>query len=80
MGRTAKIAGVAALAGMMVTVGIVSASRPASETRPPVAAREPVADRLEADMRRCRTITVPDSGCDAAWEAKRRRFFGRDER
>ncbi len=33
-----------------------------------------------ADLIRCRTLTMPDSGCEAAWEAKRRRFFGKDNR
>jgi conjugative transfer region protein TrbK len=79
MGRTAKIAGVAALAGIMVTVGFVSASGPAREAPPAVFAPEPIAAPPEIDMRRCRTITMPDSGCEAAWEAKRRRFFGRDQ-
>ena len=80
MGRTAKIAGVAALAGMMLAVGIVSASRPAPDapvapdTRPPNAAAVPV------DMNRCRTITMPESSCEAAWEAKRRHFFERDDK
>jgi conjugative transfer region protein TrbK len=78
MSRTAKMAGVAAVAGMMVTVGIVSVSR-----REPEPATVPVADELsdaasKADLRRCRTITMPESGCEAGWEAKRRHFFGRD--
>jgi conjugative transfer region protein TrbK len=79
MGRNAKIAGVAALAGMMVTVGIVSASQhaPTASTLPTT--RKPVAAALAADLRRCRTITIPESGCDAAWEAKRRHFFGRED-
>jgi conjugative transfer region protein TrbK len=79
MGRNAKIAGVAALAGMMVTVGIVSASRPAPIASTVPTTRKPVAAALAADLRRCRTITMPESGCDAAWEAKRQHFFGRDD-
>lgn len=79
MGRTAKIAGVAALAGMMVAVGIVSASSSAP-TDPVPAARTAAPAPVTVDLRRCRTITMPDSGCEAAWEAKRRRFFGRDDR
>ena len=80
MSRTAKIAGVAALAGMMVTVGIVSVSQPE-----PAPVTVPVADELsdaasQADLRRCRTITMPESGCEAAWEAKRRHLFGRDDK
>jgi len=78
MGRTAKIARVATLAGFMLTVAIVSVTRPAQPVAP---ASAPVAAALETpavDLRRCRTITMPDSGCEAAWEAKRRRFFGRE--
>ena len=80
MSRTGKIAGGAALAGMMMTVAVVSASRRPEPAAPPPAARESAADPIIADMRRCRTLTMPDSGCEAAWEAKRRRFFGKDER
>lgn len=80
MNRTAKIAGVAALAGMMVTIGIVSVSRPEPEPATvPVASELPNATSA-ADLRRCRTITMPESGCEAAWEAKRRHFFGRDDK
>ncbi|MCG6116206.1 MAG: putative entry exclusion protein TrbK-alt [Mesorhizobium sp.] len=80
MSRTAKIAGVAALAGMMVTVAIVSASPPQQPPQAASATREPVAEQLAAELRRCRTITMPDSGCEAAWEAKRHHFFGRDDK
>jgi conjugative transfer region protein TrbK len=80
MGRTAKIAGVAAVAGMMVTVGIVSASRPEPEPATVSAAGDLPAAPSAADLRRCRTITMPEGGCEAAWEAKRRHFFGRDDK
>ncbi|WP_116969003.1 putative entry exclusion protein TrbK-alt [Blastomonas sp. UPD001] len=80
MNRTAKIAGVAALAGMMVTIGIVSVSRPEPEPATVPVASELPAQPSAADLRRCRTITMPESGCEAAWEAKRRQFFGRDEK
>jgi conjugative transfer region protein TrbK len=78
MSRTAKIAGIAALAGFMVTVAAVTASRPERPVTAPAITRAADDARLAADLRRCRTITMPDSGCEAAWEAKRRRFFGRD--
>ncbi|MBD3734785.1 MAG: putative entry exclusion protein TrbK-alt, partial [Sphingopyxis sp.] len=29
-------------------------------------------------LERCATLTMPDSGCEAAWAEKRRRFFGKD--
>ncbi|ESZ86687.1 MAG: hypothetical protein Q27BB25_13050 [Blastomonas sp. CACIA14H2] len=80
MSRTAKIAGVAALAGMMVTVATVTVSRPEQPMAASPISREPDDQRLAADLRRCRTITMPDSGCEAAWEAKRRSFFGRDDK
>ncbi|WP_066519153.1 putative entry exclusion protein TrbK-alt [Sphingobium cloacae] len=80
MSRTMKIAGGAALAGMMMTVAVVSASRRPEPAASPPVARESAPDPITVDMRRCRTLTMPDSGCEAAWEAKRRRFFGKDER
>ena len=80
MSRTAKIAGVAALAGIMVTVGIVSVSRPEPTPATVPAAGELPAATSTADLRRCRTITMPESGCEAAWEAKRRHFFERDDK
>ncbi|MDF0544913.1 putative entry exclusion protein TrbK-alt [Sphingobium sp. H39-3-25] len=80
MARNLKIAGGAALAGMMMAVAIVSASHRPAPAAPPPAVRESAPDPIIADMRRCRTLTMPDSGCEAAWEAKRRRFFGKDER
>jgi conjugative transfer region protein TrbK len=33
---------------------------------------------LGATLRRCRTVTVADAECEAAWEAKRRHFFGHE--
>jgi conjugative transfer region protein TrbK len=80
MSRTAKIAGVAALAGMMIAVGIVSVSRPEPAPATVLTGGQLPNASSEADLRRCRTITVPESGCEAAWEAKRRHFFGQDDK
>jgi conjugative transfer region protein TrbK len=78
--RTGRIAIVAALAGMMMAVAIMVAltdrASPAKDTQSPPAARD---ERLEAEMARCATTTMPDAGCEAAWAANRRRFFGRDK-
>ncbi|MBE1527883.1 conjugative transfer region protein TrbK [Sphingopyxis sp. OAS728] len=30
-------------------------------------------------LRRCRTVTVADAECEAAWDAKRRHFFGHEK-
>ena len=80
MSRSAKIAGVAALAGMMMAVVIVGA---ATHDRPtlqaPAAMPASVApDPLARELDRCATLTMPDSGCEAAWAESRRRFFGED--
>lgn len=78
--RTTKIAGVAALAGLMMTVAIVAAIRkPEPAPAPPVAMRgEERNDRLARELDRCATLTMPDSGCEAAWAENRRRFFRQD--
>ena len=81
MSRTGKIAGIAALAGLMMTVAIVAVTRPSA---PAPAARLAVPaeggrDRLARELDRCATLTMPDSGCEAAWAANRRRFFLQDD-
>ncbi|MGL3822768.1 putative entry exclusion protein TrbK-alt [Sphingopyxis sp. R3-92] len=82
MGRTAKIAGVAVLGALVLTLAIISAastsapgasaSRTSREDTPPVAAAVPA---------HCRSATQADAVCTAAWETRRRHFFGKqDER
>lgn len=81
MSRMVKLAAAAAFGGLLIAVAVVSATRPPAghvttiyvpdETGP--------ANRHAAELKRCSTITMPESGCDAVWEAERRRFFhGRD--
>jgi len=81
MSRTAKIAGVAALAGLMMTVAIVATIRPDESTpSPPLALpAEAGGDRLARELDRCAVLTMPDSGCEAAWAENRRRFFRQDK-
>jgi len=81
MSRTAKIAGVAALAGMMMTVAIVAVTHDrANAPLTPAAVRAPEGqNRLARELDRCATLTMPDSGCEAAWAANRRRFFRQDD-
>ncbi|GAA0733380.1 putative entry exclusion protein TrbK-alt [Sphingomonas trueperi] len=79
--RNLKIAGVAALAGMMMAVVIVGTTKrdqpaPADMNAPPVAA---ASDPLARELDRCATLTMPDAGCEAAWAANRRRFFGQND-
>lgn len=80
MSRSAKLAAAAAFGGMLAALAIVSATRPSAV--PPVIWAVP--DETEADpfaeLSRCRTITEPDPMCDAAWAARRSRFYDREER
>ncbi|MCG2840404.1 putative entry exclusion protein TrbK-alt [Sandaracinobacter sp. RS1-74] len=78
MSRSAKIAGVALAAGILLATAIVIAvdDRSAQEASPRIEAIG--ADPLRAELDRCRTLTMPDTGCEAAWEDHRRRFLGRD--
>lgn len=75
MARTHKIAvaaaiGALALCGMLA---LVFGPKPVTDGITPVDMTENRATRVLA---RCRTITMPESDCDAAWEAERRHFFG----
>lgn len=77
MSRVAKLAAASAFGGVLLAVLLVSAMRP-----PPGPAIDPGVvevddgpDPLAAELKRCRTITMPESSCDAVWEAQRRRFF-----
>ena len=80
--RTAKIAGVAALAGLMMAVAILAATRdrtPAPPPTPAIVRDTEGRSRLNRELERCATLTMPDSGCEAAWAENRRRFFHQDE-
>lgn len=76
MSRTGKIVVIAIVAGLMIAVAIVAALAPPREppVRPAPTRRE--FDPLAGDLERCRTVTMPDAGCEAAWDAHRRRFLG----
>ena len=82
MSRNAKIAGVAALTGIMLAVAAVDALREPGDM--PLDAVLPLLDEGEAqtllarELERCAALTMPDSGCEQAWAANRRRFFGKD--
>lgn len=81
MSRNAKIAGVAALAGIMLAVALAGLREP---NEPPLDSILPALEqgeqqkRLTRELERCATLTMPDSGCEQAWAANRRRFFGKD--
>lgn len=79
MGRAAKIAVIAVLGGLIMALAILHASSPPAPASAPTMteAGAPVTDTAIAE--RCRSITVADSECEAAWEAKRRHFFGQKD-
>lgn len=80
MSRSAKIAGVALAGGILMATAIaiaVGEHKPAAPLPSPaeLARRDP----LRNELARCRNLTMPDSGCEAAWEEHRRRFLGRKD-
>ncbi|GLS99748.1 hypothetical protein GCM10007897_11310 [Sphingobium jiangsuense] len=80
MSRNAKIAGIATLAGIMLAVALTSLREPHD---PPPEAILPILEEgeqqklLARELKRCATLTMPDSGCEQAWAANRGRFFGK---
>ena len=81
MSRNAKVAGVAALGGIMLAVALAGSREPHEpqlEAVLPVLEEGEQEKRLARELERCATLTMPDSGCEAAWAEKRRRFFGKD--
>ena len=79
MNSAAKIAGVACLAGLMLAaIAGMAAQQPTPHTSAEAPGRStpPIASD---QLARCRTLTMADAGCEAAWEAERRRFFRDDK-
>jgi conjugative transfer region protein TrbK len=74
-----KIAAGAGLGGLTLAVAVASVLRAPSPVHIAAlpAVESPPANPTPA---RCRTITMPDNGCDAAWQARRRHFFEKDDK
>jgi conjugative transfer region protein TrbK len=80
MGRAAKIAAVAVLGGVLMALAILHLSAPPAPDAPPPNRMGGDAIPVAATVsERCRTVTVADTECAAAWEAKRRHFFGQKD-
>lgn len=80
MRPAAKIAVGGVLGGLMLTIALVAELR---RPTPPANLSTEASPDAEDSARipaRCKSITMPDSGCDAAWEASRRHFFGDQKR
>lgn len=81
MSRTAKIAAAGALGGLLMALTVAMTMREERRVETIIIpADESVTDPLPDDLHRCRTLTMPDSGCEAAWEERRRHFYAREDR
>jgi len=81
MSRTVRLAAAAAFGGLLVAITAVSANRTPATPATGVSSTDKAPDITveAAPLNRCRTITVQESRCEAAWDEKRRRFFRRQE-
>ena len=76
-----KIALVAVLGSMMIAATVVIAARSMEAPHDVIVVPHGQdVDPASLDRLRCRTLTTPERDCEAAWEARRRHFFGKDER
>ena len=73
-----KIAIGAGVGGLMLAITVASALRAPTQAAAFPAPQE-IAGAAGATPARCRTIAMPDSGCDASWDAQRRHFFDEDQ-
>ena len=79
MAPAAKIAAGATLAGLMLAIMVMAARQPAlPHITVSYVTEDQLADPSRETLRRCRAITSPESGCEAAWAAERHHFFGDD--
>jgi conjugative transfer region protein TrbK len=80
MGRSAKVVAAAVLGALVLTIAILSDAPPAASGAS--ASHFSRADASSSKVRvpvRCRVAVEADPGCAAAWEARRRRFFGQQD-
>jgi len=76
MQRLSRLVIGAVVAGLLMTVTLVLAMSPNREAPQPEIDRQTKPAAPHKDIGHCRTITVPDAECGAAWEKSRQRFFG----
>ncbi|WP_158213638.1 putative entry exclusion protein TrbK-alt [Sphingopyxis witflariensis] len=81
MGRAGKLVAGAIVGGMALTLALLAAVDPPAPraSAPPRISGADARPELAETLRRCRTVTVADAECEAAWETKRRHFFGQEE-
>jgi conjugative transfer region protein TrbK len=81
MGRAGKLTVGAVVGGMALTIALMAALDPPAPRAPapPQISGADAHPDLGTRLRRCRTITIADPDCEAAWEARRRHFFGQEK-
>jgi len=80
LGRAAKIAVIGVLGGLFIASAILRAFSPPAPGASALTMSEADAPRSNSAVaERCRSITVADPECEAAWDAKRRHFFGQKD-
>lgn len=80
MGRMAKIVAVAVLGALVLTLALVSAvSPPAPGASASHISRADASTPNKGVPARCRVAVEAGPECTAAWEVKRRRFFGQQD-
>ncbi|MDX8356446.1 putative entry exclusion protein TrbK-alt [Sphingopyxis terrae] len=80
MGRAGKLVAGAIVGGMALTFALLAAvdpPAPQASVFDHISGADAGRD-LGETLRRCRTVTVADAECEAAWETKRRHFFGQE--
>ena len=81
MGRAGKLAVGAIIGGMALTLALMAALDPPAtraSAPPPISGADAHSVPF-GTLRRCRSVTAADPECEAAWEAKRRHFFGQEK-
>lgn len=81
MGRAGKLTAAAIIGGMALTLALMAVLDPPAP-RASAPSRLSGADAHSVPfgtLRRCRSVTAADPECEAAWEAKRRHFFGQEK-
>jgi conjugative transfer region protein TrbK len=79
MGRAGHLVCAAVLGGLAIAIAIDIWREPRAHVGAPAPETLRVALPSNGDIERCRTVTAPDPECEAAWDERRRQFFGRKE-
>lgn len=79
MERRARIA-LVGLAGLLIAGAVLVFTHRPQPVMDGITPVDAVTATPDPVLQRCRTVTMPESSCDAAWEAQRRHFFGQGER